>query len=79
MDEPKTALQKEGQSASNARLRCKICILEIQKGHYVGFLFGINESGLFDYRAVEETADKALVKCEARAKEIIPDCVLLTK
>ena len=77
MSTPKTVLKKEGQSASNAKLRCKICILEIQKKHYVGFLFGIDASGLFDFKAVEDSLDKALAKCEARAKKIIPDCVMV--
>ncbi|MEI7732255.1 MAG: hypothetical protein WCO56_21950 [Verrucomicrobiota bacterium] len=76
MNKHKIVLLKEGQSASNTKLRCKICIIEIQQNHYVGFLFGIIDSGLFHFSAAEESMDKVLARCEARVKEVIPDCKL---
>ena len=77
MNIPKTVLKQEGQSASNTKCKCKICILEIEAGHHVGFVFGIIESGFVNPRDpfVEKTKNEVLIKCQAWAKQMIPDCV----
>jgi hypothetical protein len=75
MNDPKEVLRKEGQSASNPKLKCRICILEIQAGHYVGFVFGTVESGITHCHLAEKTQEEALKKSLAKAKEMIPDCV----
>jgi hypothetical protein len=67
----------EGQSASNPKFKCRICIHEVQTDHYVGFVFSIVESGLASPRLplVGKTKEEALNKCLAWAKQLIPDCV----
>jgi hypothetical protein len=66
----------EGQSVSNPKWKCVIYIHEVQANHFVGFVFGIIESGAVHPPApfVETTREEAINKCKAWVNQVIPNC-----
>ena len=77
MDKSIVVLRRVGQSKAKPQLQWRIWILEIQSGHYVGFVFGIDETGLASPAdpITGKTKEESLDKCIKWANAVIPDLV----
>jgi hypothetical protein len=66
----------EGQSASNPKWKCIIYIHEVQSDHFVGFVFGIVESGAVHPPSpfVGKDREELINECKTWLKHVIPDC-----
>ena len=75
MDNPKCVATQLGRSTSQPNLKCRICILEVQDGHYTGFAFGMIGADLEHFIGVGATQQESLDKCTAWVRQKISDCV----